>query len=134
MKNKKVYYIAGAVLVLIAAAFIAFALKHPELSFPWPNWVSCVLYALYGIYTLLIFLMPCFKNASIWACLIVAVDFIALSLIAIFAGLHGTEHESSMYLIVGLLLTAWANFANIAMQNKQKKQDGKKDKGFFGIM
>ena len=44
--------------------------------------------------------------------------------------------NKKVYYIVGavLVLIAWANFANIAMQNKQKKQDGKKDKGFFGIM
>lgn len=120
MKNKKAYIISGIVLCLLAAGFAAAALSHPEWSFPWPNWVSCTLYALYGIYTILVFCMPLFPNASLAACGIVAADFIGLALIVIYIGTHGTRHESSLYLIMGLALTCAANFANIAMQKKHE--------------
>lgn len=121
MKNKKLYYILGGVLCLLAAAFVAVALTHPELAFPWPNWVSYTIYALYGIYTVLIFCMPKFKGASLAACGIVAVQFIALALIAIYIGTRNTSSESSWYLTIGLALTCGANFANLAMQKKRKQ-------------
>ena len=46
--NKKISRIIGAAMVLLAVAFIAFAITHPEISFPWSNTVT---YALYGLYT-----------------------------------------------------------------------------------
>ena len=120
MKNDKAYYILGGTLCLLAAGFIAVALMHPELSFPWANWVSYTIYALYGIYTVLVFLMPRFKGASIAACGIVALQFVALSLIAIYIGVCGTVYESSLYLIIGLDLTCAANFTLFAMRKKGK--------------
>ena len=44
---KKPCRIAAAGLLLAAVCFVAYALGHPELSFPWSNRVT---YALYGIY------------------------------------------------------------------------------------
>ena len=121
MKSKTPYSIFGGILCLLAAGFAAVALTHPELSFPWKNWVSYTLYALYAIYTILIFCMPKFKGASLAACGIVAVQFIALALIAIYIGTRDTSSESSWYLTIGLALTCGANFANLAMQKKRKQ-------------
>ena len=121
MKNKKAYYILGGVLCLLAAAFVAFALAHPEFSFPWPNWVSYTIFTLYGIYTILIFCMPKFRGSSLAACGIVAVQFVALACIALSIESHFTTGEANWYLPVGLGLTCAANFANIAMQRKGAK-------------
>lgn len=121
MKNKKAYYILGGVLCLAAAAFIAFALTHPECSFPWPNWVSYTMYTLYGIYTILIFCMPHFKGASLAVCGIVATQFVALAFVALSIGNHFATGETNWYLPIGLGLTCAANFANIAMQRKGEK-------------
>jgi hypothetical protein len=35
----------------VALAFVAYALNHPEASFPWPNSVSYIIYATYILIT-----------------------------------------------------------------------------------
>ena len=122
MTSKKVYYVLGSVLCLLAAAFFVFALTHPELSFPWPNWVSYTMYVLYGIYTVLIFCMPKFKGASLAACGIVAVQFIALSFLALSIGMRNTPGDSNWYLTAGLGLTCAANFTNLSLQKRNTKK------------
>lgn len=119
MKNENVYYALGGALCLLALIYIAIALTHPELSFPWPNWVNYAIYALYGIYTVLTFCMPKFKGASLAACGILAVQFIALALIVLSIGSHFAAGESNWYLPMGLGLTCAANFTNLALQKKQ---------------
>ena len=57
MKNKK-FYIAGAVMLVLAAAFTVFALTHPEASAPFPNTVTYVLYGVYLAAAVLVFLIP----------------------------------------------------------------------------
>ncbi len=123
MNNKK-YYILGGILCLIAVIFAAAALTNPQLSFPWKNQVSYFIYALYAIYTVLVFLMPKFKNPSLAVCGVVAADFISLALIAIYFGTRNTPNESTLYLItaLSLSLTTAANFANIAIQKRKNKQ------------
>ena len=119
MKNKKLYYILGGVLCLLAAAFVAVALTHPELAFPWPNWVSYTMFALYGIYTVLVFCMPKFKGASLAACAILAVQFLALAFIVLSIGSHFSTGRTNWYLPIGLALTCAANFTNLALQKKK---------------
>lgn len=121
MKNKKPYYILGTILCLLAAVFVIIALTHPELSFPWPNWVSCTMYGLYVIYTILVFLMPSLKGASLTTCAILAVQFIALSFIVLSIGCHFTTGETNWYLPMGLALTCVANFTNLALQKRRGK-------------
>ena len=120
MKNKS-YYILGGILCLIAVIFAAVALTHPELSFPWANWVSYTLYALYLIYTVRVFCMPKFRNPSLAACGIAAVQFVSLALIVIYIGTRKTPNESNLYLISGLVLTCAANFTNLALQKRKGK-------------
>ena len=62
MKNKKICYILGSVLCLIAVAFLCVALTHPELSFPWGNGVSYTIYALYPVITVFVFCLPKLLN------------------------------------------------------------------------
>ena len=47
--NKKISRIIGLVMVVIAIVFVVFALNHPEMSFPWNNTITWVLYGLYAI-------------------------------------------------------------------------------------
>lgn len=110
MKNK-FYYISGIILCVAAVNFMAAAFTHPELSFPWPNRVSYILYALYIIYTVLIFCMPKFKSPSLAACGIAAAEFVALALIVIYIGTRNTANESNIYLFAGLTLTCVASFS-----------------------
>lgn len=120
MKNKS-YYVWGGILCLIAVIFTAVAFTHPELSFPWPNWVSYTIYALYVIYTVLVFCMPKFRNPSLAACGTAAAQFIALALIVIYIGTRNTPNESTWYLTSGLALTCAANFTNLAIQKRKGK-------------
>lgn len=45
--TKKVSRSIAAVMFLLAAAFVWYALHHPEGSFPWSNTVTFVLYGVY---------------------------------------------------------------------------------------
>ena len=52
--RKKTSRIIAGLMILAAAAFFAYALGHPEASFPWSNKVS---YAIYGAYVLIMALL-----------------------------------------------------------------------------
>lgn len=99
--------------------FIIIALTHPELSFPWSNRVSFTIYVLYAVYTILVFIMPRFKGASLAACGILAVQFIALSFIVLSIGWRFKTGETNWYLPIGLGLTCAANFAGIALRKRK---------------
>ena len=43
----KISVIVGIVLLIVAGAFVAFAMRHPELSFPWSQKVTFMLYGAY---------------------------------------------------------------------------------------
>ena len=86
--DNKVYYAIGAVLCLLAMGYIFYACWYPEVSFPWPNWVTYSLYGLYALYTILVFLMPRFKDPSLEACVILLIEIAALGMIIISVGLH----------------------------------------------
>lgn len=123
MKNKKPYYILGGILCLFAVVFVIVALTNPQLSFPWPNWVSYTMFALYVIYTVLVFLVPRFKGASLAACGILAIQFVALSLIVLSIGSHFTTGETNWYLPTGLGLTCFANLTHLAIMKKKSKTE-----------
>ena len=46
---KKTSRIIGMIMLIVAIAFVVFALKHPEASFPWSNTVTYAIYAVYLI-------------------------------------------------------------------------------------
>ena len=56
--NKKFSRIIGAVMVLFAIGFVAFAVTHPEISFPWSNTVTYALYGLYTVVTVVLLIAP----------------------------------------------------------------------------
>lgn len=47
-------------LSMVAAAiiFVVFALNHPEMSFPWSNTITWLLYGLYVLVTVVLLLAP----------------------------------------------------------------------------
>lgn len=51
----------GIVMLVLAVVFVIFALNHPEMSFPWSNTVT---YLLYGVYlvAMVVFLAAPFKK------------------------------------------------------------------------
>lgn len=58
MKKSRVL---GIIMLVIAAAFIAYALQHPESSFPWSNTITYIIYGVYLIATVILLVAP-FKN------------------------------------------------------------------------
>lgn len=60
--KKSVSRIIGLVMSVIAIAFVVFALNHPEMSFPWSNTVTWVLYGLYAIVTVMLLIAPTKKK------------------------------------------------------------------------
>ncbi len=60
--NKKISRIIGLVMVIIAIVFVVFALNHPEMSFPWSNTVTWVLYGLYALVTVVLLIAPTKKK------------------------------------------------------------------------
>ena len=49
--KKRIARILGLIMLIIAIAFIVFALNHPEMSFPWNNTITWLLYGLYILVT-----------------------------------------------------------------------------------
>ena len=56
--TKKISRIIGSIMLVIAIAFVVFALNHPEMSFPWSNTITWVLYGLYAIVTAVLLIAP----------------------------------------------------------------------------
>ncbi len=59
--TKRIARIMATVMLALAGVFLAFAMTHPELSFPWSNTIT---YALYGGYLLVVavlYLLPLHK-------------------------------------------------------------------------
>ena len=60
--KKSTSRIVGLVMLIIAVAFIVFALNHPEMSFPWNNTITWLLYGLYVLVTVMLFIAPKMKK------------------------------------------------------------------------
>ena len=60
--KKTVLRIIGLVMVVIAIAFVVFALNHPEMSFPWSNTITWALYGLYALVIVVLFIAPAKKK------------------------------------------------------------------------
>ena len=55
---KKISRIIGMIMLIVAIAFVVFALKHPEASFPWSNTVTYAIYAVYLIVVTILLVAP----------------------------------------------------------------------------
>ena len=62
-KKNKTSFIIGVLMLMIAGGFIAFAIQHPEFSFPWNLRTTFILYGIY-IWFMFKFLIdiPIFKK------------------------------------------------------------------------
>ena len=50
------------IMLIVAIVFIVFALNHPEMSFPWNNTITWLLYGLYVLVTVVLFIAPKMKK------------------------------------------------------------------------
>lgn len=60
--TKKFSRIIGIVLLALAVAFVIFAFSHLEMSFPWSNTVTYLLYSVYLIAMVVLLIAPFKKN------------------------------------------------------------------------
>lgn len=57
MGKTQIFLLIGIIMIIIAIIFLCFALSHPELSFPISLSVTRILYLLYGIITIIFFVL-----------------------------------------------------------------------------
>ena len=60
--KKSASRIVGLVMLIIDVAFIMFAVNHPEMSFPWNNTITWLLYGLYVLVTVVLLIAPKMKK------------------------------------------------------------------------
>jgi uncharacterized membrane protein len=60
--KKSASRIVGLVMLIIAVAFIMFSVNHPEMSFPWNNTITWLLYGLYVLVTVVLLIAPKMKK------------------------------------------------------------------------
>ena len=60
--KKSASRIVGLVMLIIAVAFIMFEVNHPEMSFPWNNTITWLLYGLYVLVTVVLLIAPKMKK------------------------------------------------------------------------
>ena len=60
--KKSTSRIVGLVMLIIAVAFIVFALNHPEMSFPLNNTITWLLYGIYFLVTVVLLIAPKMKK------------------------------------------------------------------------
>ena len=60
--KKNVSRIIGLIMAVIAIIFVVFALNHPEMSFPWSNTITWVLYGVYAVVTVVLLIAPTKKK------------------------------------------------------------------------
>lgn len=57
MKKSALFLLIGIVMLVAGIIFIAYAITHPEQSFPWSNTITYVLYAVYLLITVVMFVL-----------------------------------------------------------------------------
>ena len=66
--KKSASRIVGLVMLIIAVAFIMFAVIHPVMSFPWNNTFTWLLYGLYVLVTVVLRFAPKMKKYTFPVC------------------------------------------------------------------
>ncbi|MBD9152957.1 MAG: hypothetical protein EGP77_12340 [Lachnospiraceae bacterium] len=60
--KKSILRIIGLIMLIIAIVFIMYALNHPEMSFPWNNTITWLLYSVYFLVTVMLLIAPKMKK------------------------------------------------------------------------
>ena len=60
--KKSISRIIGVIMLIVAIVFIVFAVNHPEMSFPWNNTITWLLYGLYVLVTVVLLIAPKMKK------------------------------------------------------------------------
>ena len=60
--KKSILRIIGLIMLIIAIVFIMYALNHPEMSFPWNNTITWLLYVVYFLVAVVLLIAPKMKK------------------------------------------------------------------------
>lgn len=122
--KSKTSVVIGTVMLLIAGIFVAFAMQHPELSFPWSQRVTFMLYGAY-IWLVLRFLMdiPVFRKNREKADKSVLRAVIFFIMAITFFAMEITGHTVNIYTIIRGFIVVGA--CDVAIENLCKKDTGK---------
>ena len=60
--KKSISRIIGVIMLIVAIVFIVFALNHPEMSFPWNDTITWLLYGIYFLVTVVLLIAPKMKK------------------------------------------------------------------------
>ena len=112
--------IIGTVILIIAGGFVAFAMQHPELSFPWSQRVTFMLYGAY-IWFIFRFLIdiPVFRRnrEKIGKSTVRAVIFFMMAVV--FLAMEMTGDTVNIYTIIRGFIVVGA--CDVAIENTCKK-------------
>ena len=116
--------IIGMVMLIIAGGFVAFAMQHPELSFPWSQRLTFMLYGAY-IWFVFRFLIdiPVFRRnrEKTDKSIVRAVVFFLMA--AVFLAMEITGDTVNIYTIIRGFIVVGA--CDVAIENICKKNCGK---------
>lgn len=62
--TKRQSRIIALLMIIAAIGFICYALGHPEKAWPWPNWITNIIYFVYMAFAI-IFLIAPFENGKL---------------------------------------------------------------------
>ena len=114
--------IIGTIMLIIAGGFVAFAMQHPELSFPWSQRITFMLYGAY-IWFRFRFLIdiPVFRRnrEKTGKSIVRAVVFFLMA--AVFLAMEITGDTVNIYTIIRGFIVVGA--CDVAMENICKKID-----------
>ena len=116
--------IIGMVMLIIAGGFVAFAMQHPELSFPWSQRIT---FMLYGVYIWFIFRflvdIPVFRRnrEKTGKSIVRAVIFFLMAVV--FLAMEMTGDTVNIYTIIRGFIVVGA--CDVAIENIGKKNSGK---------
>lgn len=60
--TKRKSRIIGFIMLIVAVVFMFFAMRHPEMSFPWNNTITYSLYIVYLVVMIIMFIAPFKRN------------------------------------------------------------------------
>lgn len=116
--------IIGTIMLVIAVGFVAFAMQHPELSFPWNQRITFMLYGAY-IWFIFRFLVdiPVFRRnrEKTGKSVVRAVIFFMMAVV--FLAMEMTGETVNIYTIIRGFIVVGA--CDVAIENICKKNSGK---------
>lgn len=123
---KKQFLIPACVLSALAIGFVIFAMRHPELSFPWDGWITGILYGLYADTVVLLFILGFCKKVTLLN--ILSIIFLLGAVFFLIQSIFGLcpDGHANGYLPLAQTLTCIALFLNLAQIRKNRK-DNKSD-------